>query len=116
MLIPGMLLMSCFFALCFFFVAFFFFCDVVFDLGFAFALLIPGILDMSCPGCHAETIDPFKNNDTTTKPTSLIFNSFQIFIRTTLEYTKVQRARPEPAPRSPHVDHCFLALASSGSP
>ena len=49
MFIPGMLLMSCFFAIRLFFVTFRFFRCVAFDLGFGFALLIPGILDMSCP-------------------------------------------------------------------
>ena len=51
MFIPGMLPISCFFALCFFFVAFLFFRGVALDLGFGFALLIPGIFDISCPGC-----------------------------------------------------------------
>src|SRR6266852_2894354 len=49
--IPGMLPMSCFFAVCLFFPAFLFFRGVAFDLGFGFALLIPGIFDMSCLGC-----------------------------------------------------------------
>ena len=47
MLIPGMLPISCFFAVCFFRVVFLF-RDVAFDLDFAFVLLIPGMLDMSC--------------------------------------------------------------------
>ena len=51
MFMPGMLPMSCFFAVCLFFPAFLFFRGVAFDLGFGFALLIPGIFDMSCLGC-----------------------------------------------------------------
>ena len=48
MFIPGILLMSCFLAVCFLRVAFLFFRVVAFDLDFGFALLIPGMLDMSC--------------------------------------------------------------------
>ncbi|HAF14133.1 MAG TPA: hypothetical protein DCK99_10645 [Blastocatellia bacterium] len=40
--------MSCLFAVCFFRVAFLFFRVVAFDLDFAFGLLIPGMLDISC--------------------------------------------------------------------
>jgi hypothetical protein len=47
--IPGLLPIWCFFADCFFRTAFLFFRSVAFDLGFVFGLLIPGILDMSCP-------------------------------------------------------------------
>src|SRR6266536_3398074 len=43
-----MLLMSCFFAVCFFRVVFLFFRVVGFDLDFAFGLLMPGMLDISC--------------------------------------------------------------------
>ena len=46
MLIPGMLFMSCFFAVCFFRVVFLFFRVVALD--FAFGLLMPGMLDISC--------------------------------------------------------------------
>ncbi len=48
--IPGMLLMSCFFAVCFFRAVFLFFRVVAFDfdLDFAFGLLMPGMLDISC--------------------------------------------------------------------
>jgi hypothetical protein len=46
--IPGMLLMSCFFTVCFFCAVFLFLGDVAFGLDFAFGLLIPGILDISC--------------------------------------------------------------------
>src|SRR5437588_811148 len=48
MFIPCMFPMSCFFAVRLFRVVFLFFRDVVFDLDFAFGLLIPGILDISC--------------------------------------------------------------------
>lgn len=46
MVIPGILPMSCFLTVCFLRFAVFFFRDVAFALGFA--LLIPGILDISC--------------------------------------------------------------------
>ena len=49
MSIPGMLSMLCFFAVCFFLAGFLFFRGAAFDLGVGFALIIPGILDMSCP-------------------------------------------------------------------
>src|SRR5439155_26918427 len=48
MFIPGILLMSCFFAVCFFSAVFLFLGDVAFGLDFAFGLLIPGMLDISC--------------------------------------------------------------------
>src|SRR5260370_313058 len=44
--IPGMLPMSCFFAVSFFFVAFLFSCGLAVDLVFGFSLVIPGIFDM----------------------------------------------------------------------
>jgi hypothetical protein len=48
MFMPGMLPMSCFFAVCFFRTTFLFFRVVAFALDFAFGLLIPGMLDISC--------------------------------------------------------------------
>src|SRR6266851_763808 len=48
MFIPAILLMSCFLAVRFLRVGFLFFRDVARDLDFAFGLLIPGILDISC--------------------------------------------------------------------
>jgi hypothetical protein len=46
--IPGMLPMLCFFAVCFFRTTFLFFRVVAFALDFAFGLLIPDMLDISC--------------------------------------------------------------------
>jgi hypothetical protein len=48
MLIRGMLLMSCLWAVGFLRVAFLFFRDVALELALGFDLLIPGMLDMSC--------------------------------------------------------------------
>ena len=48
MFMPGILLMSCFVAVCLWRVGFLFFREVAVDLDFAFGLLIPGILDISC--------------------------------------------------------------------
>jgi hypothetical protein len=48
MFIPGMLSISCFFAVCFFRAVFLFFRVIAFDFDFAFDLLIPGMLDISC--------------------------------------------------------------------
>ena len=47
--IPGILPIWCFLVDFFFLVAFLLFRGVAFELSFAFGLLIPGILDMSCP-------------------------------------------------------------------
>jgi hypothetical protein len=47
--IPAMLPIWCFFADLFFRTAFLFLRSAAFGLGFVFGLLIPGILDMSCP-------------------------------------------------------------------
>src|SRR5712692_6974972 len=99
MFMPGMLPMSCFFAVCFFFPAFLFFLGVAFVLGLGFALLIPGIFDMS----RMLRIDYRSAQEERHKQDAgqLDLQFFPSFHNTPLTHKRSRRARPEPAPRSP---------------
>src|SRR5258705_11172548 len=75
-----MLLMSCFFAVCFFRAVFLFFRVVAFDLDFAFRLLMPGMLDISC---WAKTVTQAKsrkaaNKNAHTRPRNLKLNGLMV--------------------------------------